>query len=446
MIRNILFLLLGILGGLNKVAGQQIPKIDNPCPDFMLNYVKHYSKKQVSLNDFKGTWLFMDFWFTGCRGCIRSFPKINVLQKEFAGKVQFLMIGYNSGNANKNIEEVYEKLKIKQGLNIAVAFDSTLVQKWNIKSMPHIIIIDPSGVVRSITDGRDITREKILTLLNDNIVSFYQNDFAQPDFDSKVKSNGESIFPKEKILTQSLLTAWNGEEKKLLILDEYDTYPVSIKGDGFKLTGAPLLEWLYPSAYWGRPSCILKDRKDPDYGKIYPYPILDLQSKVLFDYSSEDNETGLYNYFIAVPPGQRTKKQLMEYMQHDLKRAFGFNVFFEEREMPVWALTAETETEQKIKTKGGILYNSTKDGYGIATGFTLRNVKMEDCLKYLFYYLNDQERHPFIDFTGIKTNIDITIDADLTDIHDIKKALQMYGLDIVLRTKKMKVMIISEQK
>src|SRR5687768_11904824 len=93
------------------------PEIGKPLPDFKLENVTHYKKKKASLNDFKGKWLFLDFWFTGCSACIKSLPKVNAIQNELKDQLTWVMIGENDRKHNKGIEVLYERHAQKQKLS-----------------------------------------------------------------------------------------------------------------------------------------------------------------------------------------------------------------------------------------------------------------------------------------------------------------------------------------
>ncbi len=57
-----------------------------------------------------------------------------------------------------------------------------------------------------------------------------------------------------------------------------------------------------------------------------------------------------------------------------------------------------------------------------------------------------REKHPFIDATGFTSNIDLTVDADLTDVNRPEKgvATARSGCGYV-GTKKMKVVVIRDR-
>src|ERR1700744_5020863 len=83
---------------INNVKGE--PLVGQPCPDYHFSQVDFYIKKSISISDFKGKWLILDFWNKDCSGCIANFPRVNEEQILFKGKVQFLMVS----NADKKKE------------------------------------------------------------------------------------------------------------------------------------------------------------------------------------------------------------------------------------------------------------------------------------------------------------------------------------------------------
>lgn len=412
-----------------------IPEVGKRCPDFRLTEVTNFSKKEVTLNDFKGKWLFIDFWSTSCVSAIRSLSQINELQKKFKDEIQFLMVGKNNKRYNRNIKEVFDKMSSYQKLNIAAAYDSTLGNHWRINSTPHIVVIDPQGVVRAITDGRDMNEITVQQLLNgDQVNPFFPKDKIRPIFNPITKSEIKNC----KYYSQ--MVKWNGE--KQYVGYSVDRYLQLIKStEDFKLAMVTL-NWLYNTAYFGE--YYFKNPYDSNYAEIYPVPILEVRDASNFQYDYKDRAgKGLYNYSLWIHPDQLTKETLMRYMQQDLERAFGYVATIEYRNMPVWELTASSGTEKIIKTKGDTPYNSAKQ-QSPAVGFKVRNISPRDFLITLTYYLTGTETHPFIESTGIEDNIDFEIEADMTDLENVKQALQKAGLDLKLGTKRMKTLVIKD--
>ena len=419
------------------------PEVGKPCPDFVLETVTHYSKRKVTLKDFKGQWLILDFWFTGCSSCITSFPKIHELQAEFKDQIQFLLVGKNDKKFNGDIEELFEKLRKKQNLNIASAYDSLLHSKWGIRSMPYMIVIDPEGTVKHITGGRDMTSEKLSDMLAGKSVNFYPRNREAVIFDpSNYTTTGEIFY-------RSILTRWNGEKQS-------SGYPLKdfakASGDqlqqGWTVSMVPLFA-LYNFAYFGLWTWTWRD---PEYyGKYYHKPLLHMKDTTTFsfDYRTMSSvEANLFNYNLVLPHQIVTEEILMDEIRKNLSSVFGYKVEVKSMPMPVYYLVAHPSARKKLITKGGEPDNGVGDdqkGYkSFATGFTLKNQPIDRLLRLITWYLADKTMDPFLDKTGITANIDITIDADLTSWEDINRALKRNGLELVKEKLEMKVIIIMD--
>ena len=214
-----------------KVKEDGYPKIGSPCPDFVLDDVTHYGKKRVALEDFRGKWLILDFWGRGCSACIHSFAQTSRLQKEFKDSVQFLLVSVISLNDKAITKNVYERYKRMYDLNLAVAYDSTLFRRFGVPSFPHLIWIDPHGVVRAITTSVDMTSanlrsiiggknpimtKKLDTKAEDSITKYYN-----PDVPFLTYGNGG---PDSAFLYRSILTGFQKNLVPAFALS-FVTYP-----------------------------------------------------------------------------------------------------------------------------------------------------------------------------------------------------------------------------
>jgi len=129
----------------------------------------------------------------------------------------------------------------------------------------------------------------------------------------------------------------------------------------------------------------------------------------------------------------------MQTMQTELETIFGYTAKIEMRPMPVWRLIALPGAAAKLATKGGIPQSS-----GDAVGFKMSNINPKSLLDFVTRYLQ-VDMVPFFDETGIKDNIDITVDALMTDPADIRRALNDYNLDLILDKKEMLVIVIKDK-
>ena len=86
-------------------------------PGFTL---KDLSGKEVSLSDFKGKAVIVNFWASWCDPCVEEFPSMIKLVKHFKGEV--VIIAISADNTKEDIEDFLKAFK---------AYDPSLVVLWD---------------------------------------------------------------------------------------------------------------------------------------------------------------------------------------------------------------------------------------------------------------------------------------------------------------------------
>jgi len=90
----------------------------------------------------EGKFIIIDFWATWCRPCRAFIPELNLYKEKFGDKL--VIIGLSKEN-----EETVNAMK-SPVINYYKAIDTkgSMSKKIEIKGIPHVIIIDPDGIVR----------------------------------------------------------------------------------------------------------------------------------------------------------------------------------------------------------------------------------------------------------------------------------------------------------
>ena len=119
----------------------QLISVGSLAPEWTLPL---YNKKEnITLRNFKGKVVLLDFWIKNCGPCIKSIPDLNALQQKFKN-VKFEILGINSYDPKEDIIWFCNKNKPKyknlmQGKEIAV--------KYGVTSFPTVILIDKNGKI-----------------------------------------------------------------------------------------------------------------------------------------------------------------------------------------------------------------------------------------------------------------------------------------------------------
>lgn len=110
--------------------------------------------KQVSLAQFKGKPLVVNFWATWCPPCVDEMPELNALQQELGKETaQIVGIGIDSPS---NIADFAAKQKITYPLLVAGMGGTELSRQLGNKAggLPFTVLFDAKGEVRKQYLGR----------------------------------------------------------------------------------------------------------------------------------------------------------------------------------------------------------------------------------------------------------------------------------------------------
>ncbi|MBW2271818.1 MAG: TlpA family protein disulfide reductase [Deltaproteobacteria bacterium] len=119
-----------------------------PAPTFALPSLS--GDETLSLSDFRGKVVYLDFWASWCAPCVSAMPFLEELRTEFpSSRFQVLAI-----NLDKDPRKG-EKFMRKYGVKYPSASDpkGRLPQSFGLQTMPTSYLIDGNGVVRYVHKG-----------------------------------------------------------------------------------------------------------------------------------------------------------------------------------------------------------------------------------------------------------------------------------------------------
>lgn len=139
-------------------------EINEPAPAFTLTGI---DGKKVSLADFKGKIVIIDFWATWCNPCIMSMPGLQQLDDEYKDSkdVKFLMI--NAWERKEDIKKsVTDFLKANDyHFNALLDTKNEVIADYKVNGIPTKFIIDREGNIRFKLVGYEGTVEKMIEKL-----------------------------------------------------------------------------------------------------------------------------------------------------------------------------------------------------------------------------------------------------------------------------------------
>jgi thiol-disulfide isomerase/thioredoxin len=121
-------------------------EIGQTAPQFKLYDMTGHA---VSLDQYKGKIVVLDFWATWCGPCRESMPKLDKIQEEYAGKMVLLAINVQEP------ESVVRDYLRSQSLAAKVLLDEdgSVGRQYGAVMIPMQVLIDREGVVRHVVNG-----------------------------------------------------------------------------------------------------------------------------------------------------------------------------------------------------------------------------------------------------------------------------------------------------
>ena len=127
-----------------KGAGGEVPTPSAQgsfplAPGFSLNTT---DGQTVSLSDFKGKVVFIDFWATWCPPCRISMPEVEKIHGHFQGK-NVQVLGLSVDEDPESVRRFVAKKKIPYPT--LLAGDSDASAAYGVRGIPHFALIDQEG-------------------------------------------------------------------------------------------------------------------------------------------------------------------------------------------------------------------------------------------------------------------------------------------------------------
>ena len=129
------------------------------APGFTL---KDLQGKNVSLSEFKGKWVILDFWGSWCPWCIKGFHELKEAYEKYGDEL--VIIGVDCRESEEDWRAGVEKYQLPW-VNVYNPKDSNLTSEYAVPGYPTKAIIDPQGIIKNITVGHDPAFYEALTSL-----------------------------------------------------------------------------------------------------------------------------------------------------------------------------------------------------------------------------------------------------------------------------------------
>jgi len=138
-------------------ADLQAPKERKRAPEFALTEA---SGRTVSLKDYRGKVVLVDFWATWCHGCKQEIPWFSEFEKTY-GAQGFAVVGVSLDEGGWGVLKPF-LADAKIPYQIVLGDDAT-AQRFGIETMPDTFLIDQKGRVAAAYKGGLVDRADVET-------------------------------------------------------------------------------------------------------------------------------------------------------------------------------------------------------------------------------------------------------------------------------------------
>lgn len=118
-----------------------VPQVNTPARNFSLNTL---DGKPVSLADFSGKTVLLNFWATWCGPCRAEMPLLQQFQDRYPDRLAVLAVNDGEG------EDLVRAFVAEMGLKLGILLDPErqVIEAYRVRGFPTTYIIDPAGVIR----------------------------------------------------------------------------------------------------------------------------------------------------------------------------------------------------------------------------------------------------------------------------------------------------------
>lgn len=139
----------------SPTQGTQGTEVGDLAPDFQLDNLEGAS---VSLSDFRGSPVMLNFWATWCSPCVREMPDIQSMYEEQSVK-GLVLLPVNMGSTSSQVKEFLQSHDLF--LPVLLDIDRKVAQEYGIQYIPTTFFIDEEGIIQVVKVGAFPNKEAI---------------------------------------------------------------------------------------------------------------------------------------------------------------------------------------------------------------------------------------------------------------------------------------------
>lgn len=122
--------------------------VNNPAPEFELPLL---SGGDVSIADYEGKTLFLNFWYTDCPPCVEEMPEFEQFIRD-QNPDEVALLAINVEDSADDIRKFFAEIGVV-GIPTALDTNAVISRDYGVLRYPVTFVINPEGIVRFMNIG-----------------------------------------------------------------------------------------------------------------------------------------------------------------------------------------------------------------------------------------------------------------------------------------------------
>jgi thiol-disulfide isomerase/thioredoxin len=415
-------------------------KVGDQMPDITISHFFDDDKKAIKISElYHHKLLILDFWATWCGACLEEMSNFPKLKTEFGDKLNIVAVDYEQ---KEKIAGLFKRDPFYHNKDWTTIYADTLLTSvlFPHHTLPHLVWIDSTGRVITITEGDKLTAVNIKRALDGQTIAArvkVDNENYSPQIMNKPFRQMDTNFLARSILTREM----QGGGIAFASMQPYS----EDKSPSFNRNyNANMSLWnLYFRALNPLDACEFnEDRLIFKCADSLRFIKPSVAKKAIENskYKTYDNwaDSNAYCYELMVPK-MLPDSTLRAYMLSDLNRYLNLNGRWENREMICYAIRDQNDQSKDFKIEPDVskeyYYNSKVESISFSALLKYFNKRVNSS-----YVLNESALSSSTIF-----NIKSDLQNNLTP-EGLSSFLKKIGLKLVSVKREVPVYIVSEIK